>query len=78
MTKIPKIITVSELRRGAARLLARVQDHDEPVVVTQRGQPSAVILSIEAYERFERERKIVRVLAHDEHEVRVRDGASPR
>ena len=63
MTRIPKMVSVSELRRGAARWLARLGGHDEPIVITQRGQPSAVILGIEAYQRFAREARLVRALA---------------
>jgi prevent-host-death family protein len=48
MGKLLNIIPVSDLRQGAAKVLKRVRDSKEPLVITQRGRAAAVMLSVEA------------------------------
>jgi prevent-host-death family protein len=69
MGKVPAIVPVSDLRDDAANVLDRVKKSHEPVVITQRGRATAVIISIEEYERSEHERDILRLLAQGEKEV---------
>jgi prevent-host-death family protein len=69
MTRMPDIIPVSDLRKGAAALLKRIRESRAPVVVTQRGRAAAVILSVEEYERRERDLEILRLLAQGEKEI---------
>ncbi len=57
MRKLPEIIPVSDLRQDAAKVLKRVHDSNEPLIITQRGRAAAVMLSPEAYERSERDRE---------------------
>jgi len=66
---MPDIIPVSDLRQGAAALLKRIRESRVPVVVTQRGRAAAVILSVEEYERRERDLEILRLLAQGEKEI---------
>ena len=67
--KIPDIIPVTDLRQDAAAVLKRLQDSVDPLVVTQRGRAIAVIQSVEAYEKSEHERELLRLLAIGEKEV---------
>ena len=67
--KIPDIIPVTDLRQDAASVLKKLQDSDDPLVVTQRGRAIAVIQSIDAYEKSEHERELLRILAIGEKEV---------
>jgi prevent-host-death family protein len=69
MTKVPEIVPVSDFRQGAASLLKRLRDMRGPVVVTQRGRAAAVLLSVEEYERRERDLEILRLLAQGEQEI---------
>jgi prevent-host-death family protein len=69
MTQIPEIIPVTDLRQDAAAVLKRVQTSQQPLVITQRGRAAAVMLSIEAYERGEQERQLLRLLARGEQEI---------
>jgi len=69
VTRMPEIIPVSDLRQGAAALLKRISKSRAPVVVTQRGRAAAVILSVEEYERRERDLEILRLLAQGEKEI---------
>ena len=69
MAKLPAIIPITDLRQDAAAALDRVRRSREPLVITQRGRPAAVMLSVEAYELGERERQILRILAAGEQEV---------
>lgn len=69
MARVPQIIPVTDFRQDAAAALKRVKESPQPVVITQRGRPAAVMLSVEAYERSEQERHILRVLARGEREI---------
>ena len=68
------MIPVSELRQNAAAALRRLRTSRQPLVVTQRGRAAAVMVSVEAYERAERERQILRLLARGEREIRAGRG----
>lgn len=69
MAKIPEIIPVSDLRQDAARILKNVRSTNQPVVITQRGRASAVLVSADAYERAEYERRLLLQLARGEKEI---------
>ncbi len=69
MARMPDIVPVSDLRQGAAAILKRLRKSREPVVVTQRGRAAAVLLSVEEYERRERDNEILRLLAHGDQEI---------
>jgi prevent-host-death family protein len=69
MGKLARIIPISDLRQSAAKILKQVRDSREPLVITQRGRAAAVMLSVEAYERSERDREILQLLAKGEREI---------
>jgi prevent-host-death family protein len=48
-----RIIPVTDLQRQAGQILSSLSDSDEPVIVTQRGRASAVIISAERYTQIE-------------------------
>ena len=74
MARVPAIIPVSDLRQDAAGTIRRLGRSKQPVVVTQRGRATAVLLSLEAYEQGERERQILMLLAQGEREIRAGRG----
>jgi len=74
MAGLPDIIPVSDLRQDAAGTLRRVNRSKQPLVVTQRGRAAAVLLGIDAYQRGERERAILKLLARGEREIRAGRG----
>jgi prevent-host-death family protein len=47
-----KQVTVTELQRRAAEVIGQLAD--EPVIISQRGRPAAVLLAAEVFERIER------------------------
>jgi prevent-host-death family protein len=76
MSKIPDIVPVSDFRQDAAAVLKRLQSGSGPLVVTQRGRAVAVMQSVEAYEKRERERELLRLLAAGEREIAAGEGHS--
>ena len=74
MARIPEIIPVKDLRQDTAAVLNRLQSSAQPLVVTQRGRSAAVMLSVAAYERAERERELLRLLVRGEQEVMAGTG----
>ncbi len=71
MSSLPAIIPISDLRQDTAGIIKRVTASDEPVVITQRGRASAVLMSADAYERTQHESDILRVLARGDAEIAV-------
>lgn len=74
MAKIPAIIPVSDLRQDAARVLKDVKTSSGPVFITQRGRATAVLMSLDAYERSEAERELLLLLARGEKEIAAGTG----
>ncbi len=74
MAKMPAIVPITDLRQDAAAALRQVQSSRQPVVITQRGRATAVLLSLEAYERGEHERQLLHLLARGEHEIAAGKG----
>jgi prevent-host-death family protein len=69
MPKLLEVIPVTDLRQDAAAALRKVRSSKQPLVITQRGRATAVMLSIEAFERAEHERRLLRLLARGEREI---------
>jgi len=74
MAKNPTKIPVSDLKQDASATLKRVRKSKGPLIVTQRGRPAAVMLSVDAYEKSKQEREILKLLALGEREIAVGKG----
>lgn len=74
MGKLPNIVSISDLRQDAAKVLKQVRDSREPLVITQRGRAAAVLVSVESYEAAEREKELLRLLARGEREIEAGEG----
>ena len=74
MGKLPNIIPISDLRQDAAKVLKQVRESREPMIITQRGRAAAVMLSVESYERSERDKELLRLLARGEQEIAAGKG----
>lgn len=69
MSALPAIIPISDLRQDTAGVIKRVVATGEPVVITQRGRASAVLVSADSYERTQYENELLRVLARGDAEI---------
>ena len=69
MSKLSNIIPISDLRQDAAKLLKKLRNSKEPLIITQRGRATAVIIGVDAYEKFERERELLHLLAKGDREI---------
>lgn len=47
------IIPITDLQRQAAKVLSDVNKSSEPIIITQRGRPAAVLLSAKRYAEIE-------------------------
>jgi prevent-host-death family protein len=74
MGKLSNIIPVSDLRQDAAKLLKKLNKNNEPLIITQRGRAAAVLIGVDAYEKFEHEKELLRLLAKGEREVALGEG----
>ena len=69
MAKVPAIIPVSDRRQDAARVLNDVKKSNQPVFITQRGRATAVLMSLDAFERSEAERDLLLLLTRGEMQI---------
>ncbi|PIV22955.1 MAG: prevent-host-death family protein [Deltaproteobacteria bacterium CG03_land_8_20_14_0_80_45_14] len=74
MAKIPNIVPITDLRQDATSIIKRVTASREPLVITQRGRAAAVMVSMEAYEHFQHELELLRLLARGEKEIEAGKG----
>ena len=69
MSRLSNIIPVSDLRQSAAKLLKQLKESNEPFIITQRGRATAVMIGVDAYEKSENEKELLRLLAKGEREI---------
>ena len=74
MAKNPTKIPLSDLKQDASATLKRLRKSKRPLILTQRGKAAAVLLSLNTYERGEREREILKLLARGEREIAAGKG----
>ena len=74
MAKIPNIVPITDLRQDATSIVKRVTSSREPLVITQRGRATAVMVSMETYEHTQHELEILRLLARGEKEIEAGEG----
>ena len=76
MAKVPTSIPVSDLGQDAAGVLNSLKNSAEPIFITQSGQATAVLMSLEAYKRTEADRELLLLLARGEKEIAAGVGHS--
>jgi len=69
MSRQADSIQAAELAHDTNAVLRRVRSSKRPLVITQRGRSTAVLLSITAYDKAEHERELLRLLARGEKEI---------
>ena len=69
MSRQADSIQAADLARDTNAVLRRVRSSKQPLVITQRGRSTAVLLSITAYDKAEHERELLRLLARGEMEI---------
>jgi len=74
MAKQPSVISLNALQQDASATFKRVRKSKRPLIVTRRGKPAAILLSVSAYKRSEEEREILKLLALGEREIAAGTG----
>ena len=69
MSVIPTIVPISDLRQDAAGVIKRAALSREPVFITQRGRPAAVMVDTRTYERTQHQLEILQLLARGTAEI---------
>ncbi len=69
MSRVPKIIPISDLRQDASGVIKRVAASRDPLFITQRGRAAAVMVSMKEYEHTQHELEILRLLARGERDI---------
>jgi prevent-host-death family protein len=74
MGKLSNIIPISDLRQDASNLLKQLRKSKEPLIITQRGRATAVMMGVDAYEKSEHEKELLLLLAKGEKEIEIGQG----
>lgn len=74
MGKLMDILPISDLRQDAAKVLKKLREKKEPIIITQRGRAAAVIIGVEAYEKSEHDKELLRLLAKGDKEIEIGEG----
>jgi len=61
---------ITYMKTHAAELLADVNKRRSPVVITQNGEPRAVVIDIETYERTQDALLLLKLIAQSEEDLR--------
>ncbi len=61
---------VTYMKTHSAELLADVNKRRSPVVITQNGEPRAVLIDIESYERTQDALALLKLIAQSEEDLR--------
>ncbi len=62
---------ISYLKSRTAELLARINETHRPVIITQNGEPRAVIQDAESYEKMMNSLNLMKILAHSEKDIQI-------
>jgi prevent-host-death family protein len=60
---------VTTLKRQATQLLAELDKHREPILITEHGRPSAYLVDVESYELLQKRMKLLEGIARGEKAV---------
>ena len=63
------IKSISYLKSRSAELLAQINETHRPVIITQNGEPRAVIQDAESYEKMVKSLNLMKILAHSERDI---------
>ena len=68
-----KIIPITDFQRQAGQIVGNLVSSDEPVIITQRGRPAAVLISVKRYAKLEEDLERLDELEVVEAVARARD-----
>ncbi len=74
MGKLMNILPVSDLRQDTAKIMKQLRENKNPIIITQRGRAAAVIIGVEAYEKSEHDKELLRLLAKGDRETETGEG----
>ena len=57
---------VTEVKRNATAIIARMREDREPVIVTEHGRAAAVLVDVESYEAMQRRIALLEAVARGE------------
>ncbi len=60
---------ISYLKSRSAELLAQINETHRPVIITQNGEPRAVIQDAESYENMVNSLNLMKILSHSEKDI---------
>jgi prevent-host-death family protein len=60
---------VTTLKRRATEIIDDLAEHQEPVLITQHGQPAAFLVSVESFSRMQKKLEILEGIARGEKSI---------
>ena len=66
-----QIKPISYLKAHAADVVHQLNEHKEPMIITQNGEAKLVVQDIESYERTQETLALLKILALGNHQIEV-------
>lgn len=70
MNLIQTIEPVTTLKTDTAGLIQRAQDTGQPIVITQSGKPTAVLIDVESYQQQQNALALLKILSQSDMQIR--------
>ncbi len=74
MNVLEDVCPISEFRENAASMVARVRSNQRPIIITQHGKSSAVLVSAESYQEMLDRLEILQEINESEEEFAAGGG----
>ena len=72
--RFPTMVSVEELHENTATILAQTKGSDHPTAIRDGEQTSAVLMSVESYDKTEEKIRLLKRLAKGEREIASGEG----
>ena len=60
---------VTSLKRQATRIIAKLEDDKDPILITEHGRPAAYLLAVHTFENMQTRMKILEGIARGERAI---------
>jgi len=64
-----EIKTITELKNNTGRIINKVSNSGNPVILTKNGKPNAVIVDLKSFKTFSNRKKIIQLIEDAENDI---------
>jgi prevent-host-death family protein len=65
-----RMTQVTTLKRKATEVIAELNEHKEPILITEHGEPAAYLIDVKSYEEMQDRLEVLAAIARGEEDIR--------